>query len=80
MLTPATCRAARALVDWTQFDLGSRAGVPAGTVRDFEAGEQALTARESNAIVAVFEAAGLELLNHEAPGVRLKPVKGKTRK
>lgn len=36
MLTPAQCRAARALLDWTQRDLARVSGVSLSTVADFE--------------------------------------------
>jgi hypothetical protein len=37
-------------------------------------------ASELNAIIAAFEAVDIELLDHDAPGVRFKPKKGKRRK
>ena len=41
-LTAPHCRAARALLDWTQADLATAAAVSPGTVRGFEAGHHAL--------------------------------------
>ena len=38
-LTPAQCRAARALLDWTQDELAERAEVSRGTIRGFESGQ-----------------------------------------
>jgi DNA-binding XRE family transcriptional regulator len=35
-LSPALCRAARGLLDWTQSDLAEHAEVSRSTVRDFE--------------------------------------------
>lgn len=35
-LTPALCRAARGLLDWTQQDLAERAGVSRSTIKDYE--------------------------------------------
>lgn len=35
-LTPALCRAARGLLDWTQEDLAARSLVSRSTIRDFE--------------------------------------------
>jgi transcriptional regulator with XRE-family HTH domain len=37
-LSPALCRAARGLLDWTQSDLAGRAAVSRSTVRDYEGG------------------------------------------
>ena len=36
ILSPALCRAARGLLDWTQSDLARHANVSRSTVRDFE--------------------------------------------
>jgi transcriptional regulator with XRE-family HTH domain len=72
-VNPATCRAARALLDWTQTDLATRAHVSIGTIRDFEAGTRTILINNSRAIQAAFEEAGVEFLNTNAPGVRLRP-------
>jgi DNA-binding Xre family transcriptional regulator len=39
MLSSEQCRAARALLDWTQEELAERAGVSRSTVRGFENGQ-----------------------------------------
>ena len=44
-LTPAQCRAARALLDWTQDKLTEGAEVSRGTIRGFESGQHALHRR-----------------------------------
>ncbi|QFY62890.1 helix-turn-helix transcriptional regulator (plasmid) [Rhizobium grahamii] len=36
ILTPALCRAARGLLDWTQTDLADRSGVSRSTIKDYE--------------------------------------------
>jgi DNA-binding XRE family transcriptional regulator len=72
-LTPAVCRAARGLLDWTQADLADAADVCRSTVRDFEKDRHGLQRASASAIVAAFEAAGVELLSDAAgPGVRLR--------
>jgi transcriptional regulator with XRE-family HTH domain len=73
-LTPAQCRAARALLDWTQDELAARAGVGRSTVRGFEGGQHMLQRATSAAIRQALEAAGVTFLEAEAdagPGVRL---------
>jgi transcriptional regulator with XRE-family HTH domain len=77
-LLPATCRAARGLVDWTQADLARAAGVCRSTVREFEKGHHALQSASEAALVQALEAAGVELLRggQGGPGVRLKPSLG----
>lgn len=37
-LSPAQCRAARGLLDWSQEQLAQAAGLSRSTVRDFESG------------------------------------------
>lgn len=73
-LTPEQCRAARALLDWTQDDLAEQAGVSRGTVRGFEGGLHGLQRGTAAAIRGALEAAGVVLLDADAqggPGVRL---------
>lgn len=73
MLTPSQCRAARALLDWTQKDLAAHASISAVSIRAFEKGGEM---RESNQklLRLTFEAAGVIFIaeNGEGPGVRLR--------
>lgn len=69
MLPTATqCRAARALLDWTQADLAARAGVSPGTIRGFESGRRTLHRATASAIRQALEAAGVALLGPDADG------------
>lgn len=75
MITAAQCRAARALVKWTQADLASAAdGVGVVTVRQFEAEHTSPRAVTLAAIQRALEAAGVIFIdqNGEGPGVRLR--------
>ena len=73
MITPPQCRAARALLDWTQGRLAEETRLSAVTIRQFEAGRDA---RESNRrlLLLAFERAGIEFIpeNGGGEGVRLK--------
>jgi transcriptional regulator with XRE-family HTH domain len=73
-LTPEQCRAARALLDWTQDDLAARAEVSRSTVRGFEGGQHGLQRAMAAAIRRALELAGVIFLDPNAdcgPGVRL---------
>ena len=71
MLTPAQCRAARGLLDWTQQELADAARIGVATVRLFE-GEAAESRQATLAVLRqAFELAGVEFTNGDQPGVRL---------
>lgn len=73
MITPAQCRAARGLLDWSQSELADRSGVGCSTIRSFENGRHALMRSNSRLLRATFEEAGVRFLDGEGegPGVRL---------
>jgi transcriptional regulator with XRE-family HTH domain len=70
----AQCRAARGLLDWSQQDLASQAGVGIVTVRQVEAG--ATEPRRATLVVVrqALERAGVEFIdeNGGGAGVRLR--------
>jgi transcriptional regulator with XRE-family HTH domain len=77
LITPSQCRAARALLDWTQPDLVAVTGLSAVTIRAFEKGG---AMRDSNKTLLglALEKAGVEFIpeNGGGAGVRLaKPAK-----
>lgn len=73
-MTPAQCRAARALVGMSQADLASRSGAAKRTIAAFEAGGRQPYPRTLAAIRAALEAAGVVFLeaNGNGPGVALR--------
>ena len=58
-LTPSRCRAARALLAWSQRELAEHAGLGSSTVADFERGHRAPADSSMWAIMAAFEKAGV---------------------
>ena len=73
-MTPAQCRAARALLDLTQSGLASEAALGLSTVVDFERARRVVSDDAVAAIRAALEAAGVIFVeeNGEGPGVRLR--------
>ena len=61
------CRAARALLEWSQAELAYQARVAAKTVADFERGATEPNPRTLARIAETRELAGIELLNDGAP-------------
>ena len=73
-LTSEQCRAARALLDWTQDDLAAHAEVSRSTVRGFESGQHELHRASAAAIRRALEEGGILFINADAehgPGVRM---------
>lgn len=68
--TPAQCRAARALLNWTQATLAERAGVARKTIADFELATRTLHIRTRRDITSTLEAAGIEFSLDDSQGVR----------
>ena len=74
MVTPAQCRAARGLLDWSQQDLAGQAGIGIVTVRQVEAGSTKPRRATLIVLKQAFERAGVEFIdeNGGGPGVRLR--------
>jgi transcriptional regulator with XRE-family HTH domain len=74
MITPAQCRGARGLLDWTQGRLATEAGVSLSTVKDFEGGHRTPIGNNLAAIRRALEAGGIEFIreNGGGPGARLR--------
>lgn len=73
-MTPAQCRAARALLDISQAELASAAKLGLSTVRNFEAGRSTPVQNNLDAIVRALEERGALFIeqNGAGPGVRLR--------
>ncbi|CAM5458514.1 transcriptional regulator with XRE-family HTH domain [Aquamicrobium terrae] len=73
-LLPEQCRAARALLNWSQERLAVCAGVSRSTIKDFECHRHVLQRATESLLVRALEGGGVLLLpdGHEGPGVRLR--------
>jgi predicted transcriptional regulator len=76
LITGRQLRAARALIGWEQVDLAHRAKVARGTIRRMESFEGPIGSRTSTLmqVQQTLEKAGIQFLNDDGPGVRLRPV------
>lgn len=62
-LDQKTCKAARALVNWTAAELGISAAVPVDTIRSFESARTKTLNRENEAAIRkALEAQGVQFL------------------
>jgi transcriptional regulator with XRE-family HTH domain len=72
MISPAQCRAARGLLDWSQQRLAETANVGNATIRNFENGHSSPMNATLDVLQRALEAAGVEFTNGGEPGVKLK--------
>lgn len=71
-ISPGQCRAARAVLNWTQETLSKKAGVGQSTIKDFEKCERSPILNNRTAIERAFQDAGIEFLfsaSGEAEGI-----------
>ena len=72
MLTSAQCRAARALLAWTQQELADQARVGVQTIRLFE-GEHTIPRRATLQVIQrAFEEAGIDLIDPDEGGAGVR--------
>jgi transcriptional regulator with XRE-family HTH domain len=73
-MNAAQCRAARALLKWTQEDLSDKSGASPVTIRNFENGRSSAQKGTLLLIRKTFEDAGIEFIpeNGGGVGVRLR--------
>jgi transcriptional regulator with XRE-family HTH domain len=69
--TPAQCRAARALLGWSQAELADASKVATKTIADFERGDRTPYDRTLADIREAFEIARIDFTNGDNPGVRV---------
>jgi DNA-binding XRE family transcriptional regulator len=74
-ISPAQCRAARALIELSQEDLARAAEVSSRTIIDFESGKRKPIKVTQAALQRALEEAGVEFTDGGQPGVRLKKKK-----
>ncbi len=70
-ITAAQCRAARALLRWSQPQLAAKARVGIVTIQDFESEKRAPRTGTLLALRVALEAAGVKFTNGDEPGVKL---------
>jgi transcriptional regulator with XRE-family HTH domain len=73
-ITPGQCRSARALLEMTQSELASDAGLGLSTVVDFEKSRRDVSLDAVNSLQRALEKAGVQFIarNGGGPGVRLR--------
>jgi transcriptional regulator with XRE-family HTH domain len=75
-ICPSLCRAARALLNWSQQELATRAQVSKKTIVDYETSQVEPRRRTLRDVVQALESAGIEFLpaeeNVSRGGLRLK--------
>lgn len=64
-MTPAQCRAARGLLDWTQGRLAERSGVTDVTIRNFEKGRTELQSASMQVVRTAFTSAGVQFIDDD---------------
>lgn len=69
IITAAQCRAARALLDWSQPDLAKKSGIHVQTISNFEHGNGSPTNKTLGTIRETFESEGVDFSDHD-DGVR----------
>lgn len=74
VITGRQLRAARVLLGWEQIELAKRARVAIGTIRRMESFTGEIGSRTStlSQVQGALERAGIQFLNDESPGVRIR--------
>lgn len=75
LISPELCRAARAILLWSQKDLADNASISRTTVVDFERGFRIPHKNNLAAMRVAFEAAGIEFIPENGRGAGLRVIK-----
>ena len=76
-MTPAQCRAARALLGWSREHLAGAANLGTDTVQNFESQKRAPQPTTVGLLRRALEHAGIEFTDGDAPDVRLAEMQKK---
>lgn len=71
ILTPALCRAARGMLDWTQADLAEHSQVSRSTIRDYEGARHELHRATAAQLLHALEQGGAIFVEVEGLGMAL---------
>ena len=72
MISPAQCRAARGLLDWSQQELADKAQVGVVTVRQLEAGTHRPRRATLEVVRRSLEAGGVEFVDENGGGLGVR--------
>lgn len=67
-LTPAQCRAARGLLNWSQQDLAEAAKISREAIRDFECVRHHMQDKTLKSVLAAFEREGVVVITRKLLG------------
>jgi transcriptional regulator with XRE-family HTH domain len=70
-MTPAQCRAARGLLQWSQGELAKRSGLSIATVVDHELERRTVADDSIKKMRLALESGGVEFTGGKRPGVRM---------
>jgi transcriptional regulator with XRE-family HTH domain len=68
LLTPALCRAARGLLDWTQLELAEHSEVSRSTIRDYEGCRHDIHRATAAQLLRAFEENGVAIIRGDGHG------------
>ena len=74
MLSPELTRAARALLNWSQTELGAHSDLSLSAIRDFENGTRSLLKNNLSAIQNALESAGIVFVSDSNSEISIKRV------